>query len=96
MKETHTKNTEGETTTLQPENNHHVSGRPRQHMESGENATGALRYEADAWTWHCAQCEMKYAEKDATGVASHVATRARTNVKIRRQQEHKSSEKMHT
>ena len=54
MKEANTKSTEGETTTKQPENNHHVSGRPRQPKESGENAKGTLRYESETRTWACA------------------------------------------
>ena len=87
MKEAITNITEEETTTTQPENNHHVSGRPRQPKESGENAKGKVRYEADARTWQCAKCVKKYAEKVARGAASHVETHARTSQKIRRQQE---------
>ena len=85
MKEANTKSNEEETITIQSENNHHVSRRPRQHKESGENAKGTLRYETETWTWQCAQCERGYAEYDARGAAAHVATHTRANPKIRRQ-----------
>ena len=87
MKEAATKIAEEETTTTQPGNNTHVGGRPRQPKESGGNSKGTLRYEAETRTWKCAKCDKKYAEKDARGAASHVATRTRTNQKIGKQEQ---------
>ena len=56
-RETNKKSTAEESAIGQPENNHHVRGRPRQPEESGENAKWRLRYEAETETWQCTQCE---------------------------------------
>ena len=74
----------------QPENNHQVRGRPRQPKESGENANGALGYEAETETCQCAQWEKGDAATEARGAAVHVATHTKASQKKRRQQEQKS------
>ena len=86
--------TEEESAMGKPENNHHVRGRPRQPEESGASANGTLRYEAEAETWQCAQCEKEYAETDAGGAAAHVATHTKANQKKRRQQARKPIREM--
>ena len=84
---TYARMTETEKAKEQPENNHHVRGRPRQHKESRENAKGALKLDAETETWQCAKCEKKYASSDARGAATHVANHTRENQNRRRRQE---------
>ena len=89
-RKTNKKSTEEESEMKQPENSRHVRGRLRQSKESGGNAKGALRYEAETETWQCAQCEKKYAATDARGAAAHVAAHEKANQKKRRRQEQKA------
>ena len=49
--------------------------------QSRENSNGALRYDAETETWHCAKCERIFTTEEARGATAHAETHTKAEKK---------------